>query len=455
MILKRIKSEGIAHISYFLASGNEACVIDPRRDAKIYLEKAWKAQANIKYIFETHRNEDYVIGSLEIAENIDVDIYHGPGLDWKYGTTLEDGQEFELGNLKIIAIHTPGHTDESMSYAVYDTTSGENAVMVFTGDALFVDDTGRTDMYGPEEDRRMAKNLYNSIFNKILTLGDQAILLPAHGAGSVCGASISEREHSTLGLERKQNPTLQKDKEKFIDFKMNEHHYFAPYFRMMEKYNLEGAPLLKDLPRFRPMLAGEFRKYVNQGATVLDMRNPSDFAGAHIEGSYNIWLEGLASFAGWTLSYEKPILLVVKDFANLNEAHKHLLRLGYDNIEGYLVGGITSWYSSNFPVNSTELLTAITLKERIDSNKETFILDVRSIEERNEGYIENSKHIYVGNLEERLDEVPKDKPIATYCGNGSRASLAASILDRNGYSEVYTVLGSMKAWKNAGYPIKK
>ncbi|MBD3212598.1 MAG: MBL fold metallo-hydrolase [Candidatus Lokiarchaeota archaeon] len=456
MILKRIKSEGLAHISYFLASGNEACVIDPRRDAKIYLKKAFENQVEIKYIFETHRNEDYVIGSLEIADNVDLEIYHGPGLDWKYGNTIKDGQEFQVGDLKIQAIHTPGHTDESTSYAVYDVTSGDNAVLVFTGDTLFVGDTGRIDMYGPEEEDRLAGNLYDSIFDKLIPLGDQAIICPAHGAGSVCGAGISEREHSTIGLERKQNPDLQfVIKDEFIELKKAENHYYSPYFQRMEKYNLEGPPLLKTIPRFKSFLPEEFQQKIEEGGIILDTRNPNDFGSAHIKGSYNIWLDGLPSFVGWTIPYDKPIYLVVKDFAHLNDAHKSLLRIGYDDIKGYLVGGIIGWYSASFPIEAIKLITVHKLKEQMDNNMDMTILDVRTLSEREEGYIEGSKHIYIGYLEERLDELDKEKPIATYCGNGARASLGSSILAKNGFKEVYTTLGSMKAWKAAGYPLKK
>ncbi|MBD3230584.1 MAG: MBL fold metallo-hydrolase [Candidatus Lokiarchaeota archaeon] len=457
MKLIKIRSEGLAHISYLLISENQACVIDPRRDAKIYIKKAYENDADIKYVFETHRNEDYIIGSLELVDIMDLDIYHGPGLEWEYGKTLKDGQVFHLGGLRLEVLLTPGHTDESVSYAVYDTITdtGDDAVLVFTGDALFVGDVGRTDMYGREEDRRMAENLYNSLFNKILPLGDQAIVCPAHGAGSVCGGNISEREDTTIGLERKHNKPLQiKDKEEFIKYKINEHHYFLPYFKKMEEYNLKGAPLLKDVPRFKPMNPKEFMEKIDE-AVILDTRNPDSFGAAHIKDSYNIWLEGLASFAGWFLPYDKPLLLVVKNFNNLNEAHKRLLRIGYDNLAGYLIGGITSWYSNNFPIESNGLLTARDLKDRMDQDINTFILDVRSIDERKEGYIEGSKHIYVGELEKQINQVPKDTPIATLCGNGSRASLGTSILKRGGFQEVYTVLGSMKAWKKSQYPIVK
>lgn len=456
MILHKIKSEGISSISYFLASGNEACVIDPRRDAKVFLKLAWDAEANIKYVFETHRNEDYVVGSKEIADVVNVEIYHGPGLEWKYGNILNDGQEFKLGVLKVKAIHTPGHTDESTSYAVYDTSTGKEAIMIFTGDALFVGDTGRIDMYGADLAKKNATNLYDSLFNKILPLGDQAVILPAHGAGSVCGAAINERELSTIGLERLQNYALQlTDKREFIEYKLSEHHYFSPYFKKMEKYNLEGPPLLKNLPRFKPLLPGTFKKEFEKGGIVVDTRNPASFGSAHIKDSYNIWLKGLPSYVGWVLPYDNPILLIVENFVDLKKAYKYLLRLGYDNIKGYLVGGIIAWYSNNYPTETVGMITADTLKEMLDKDQDFLLIDVRGAPELGEGYIEQAINIYVGELENKLNTIPKNKKIITVCGNGARASMATSILKRNGYKEVYNVLGSMKAWYKANYPIIK
>jgi len=202
VIFERIKSEGIAHNSYLIGSESDAAVIDPRRDCQIYVELAQQHGLKIKHIFETHRNEDYVIGSVELSNLTGAEIYHGPGLDWKYGNTLKEGQEFQVGGLRLTAIHTPGHTDESMSYAVVDLSSSKATVMVFTGDALFVDDVGRTDLYGPEHAPRLASNLYDSIFDKLLPLGDWVILCPGHGAGSVCGLNIADRDESTIGIER-------------------------------------------------------------------------------------------------------------------------------------------------------------------------------------------------------------------------------------------------------------
>lgn len=453
MISERIKSEGIAHNSYLIGSENDAAVIDPRRDCQVYIDLAQQRGLKIKYIFETHRNEDYSIGSVELNHFTGADIYHGLGLDWKYGNTLREGQQFQIGELGLTAIHTPGHTDESMSYAVVDLPTGEATVMVFTGDALFVGDVGRTDLYGPEEAPRLASNLYDSIFNKLLPLGDGVILCPAHGAGSVCGAHIADRDASTLGVERAQSPLLQMSRDEFIKYKVAEKLERPPYFRQMEKYNLEGPPFLGCLPLPVPLPPAAFKKEMERGAVVVDTSYPAAFGGAHIKGSYSIWLEGLPVFAGWVLSYDKPILLVLDDQHHVDKAVRYLMRAGYDQIVGYLKGGIEGWYNAGFPVEHLQVLTVQELKAKIDRGEQLTILDDRGENEWNAGHIKGAQHIYVGHIQERMADIPKDKPVAMFCNVGHRAGLGASILLREGCREVYNVLGSMTAWKAAGYTI--
>lgn len=451
MIFERIKSAGIAHNSYLIGSENDAAVIDPRRDCQIYIDLAQQEGLKIKYIFETHRNEDYAIGSVELNNFTGAEIHHGPGLPWKYGNTLRDGQEFQIGNLRLTAIHTPGHTDESMSYAVADLSSGKSGVMVFTGDALFVGDVGRTDLYGPDEAPRLASNLYDSIFNKLLPLGNGVILCPAHGTGSVCGVNIADRDESTLGIERAQNPLLQKSRNDFIKYKVAEKLERPHYFRQMEKYNLEGPPLLGCLPLPAPLTPAEFKEEMERGAVVVDTSLPAAFGGAHMKGSYSIWLEGLPVFAGWVLSYDKPILLVLEEQCHLERAVRYLIRAGYDRIMGYLKGGIEGWYNTGFAVEHLQLLTVQELKAKIDRGEELTILDDRAQAEWEEGHIKGAKHVYVGHIQERMVDIPKDKPVAVICNVGHRAGLGASILLREGFREVYSVLGSMTAWRAAGY----
>jgi len=440
MIFERIKSEGIAHNSYLIGSGSDAAVIDPRRDCQVYIDLAQQRGLRIKYIFETHRNEDYTVGSVELNNFTGAKIYHGPGLDWKYGNTLREGQEFQVGSLKLTPIHTPGHTDESVSYVVVDLSTGEAPVMVFAGDALFVGDVGRTDLYGFEEAPRLASNLYDSIFNRLLPLGDGVILCPAHGAGSVCGLNIADRDESTLGIERIQNPVLRmKNRDDFIKHKVAEQPERPYYFRQMEKYNVEGPPLLGCLPIPAPLTPTEFKDEIEQGAIVVDTSEPAAFGGAHIKGAYSIWLEGLPVFAGWVLPYDKPILLVLEDQCHLERVVRYLIRAGYDRVTGFLKGGTEGWYNAGLPMENLLLLSVHQLKDKIDRGEDLLVLDTRGEDEWASGHIKGALHIYVGYLERRLAEVPKDKPVAVICNVGHRAGLGASILLCAGYPEVYNV----------------
>lgn len=453
MFLKKVKSEGLSHNSYFIGSENEAVVIDPRRDCQIFIETAQQEEMTIKAIFETHRNEDYVIGSIELAQRTGAKIYHGSKLGFKYGQPLEDGQEFFFGKLKLTAIETPGHTDESMSYTLADLEISEKPVMVFTGDTLFVGDVGRTDLYGPDDAPRLAGELFDSIFNKLLPFGDEVIIYPAHGAGSVCGGDISQREESTLGIERKLNPVLQKKREEFIEHKVTEHHSRPPYFLMMEKYNLEGPPLLDDLPIPKPLKPKAFLEQMKQGAFVVDTRKPPAFGGAHVKNSISVWLERIPSYAGWILPYDKPILLVLEDSNHLEKAVRLLYRLGYDNITGYLVGGIENWYKQSLPVEQFDLLTVHELKKWLNQENKLFLLDVREENDWEQGHIPGSVNIFSGYLKNRINELPKDRPIVVICKVGNRASLGASILRQAGFKQIYNVLGGIIAWKNAQYEI--
>ncbi len=453
MIIERLKSEGIAHNSYLVGAGSSALVIDPRRDCRVYAEVARSHGMKIKYIFETHRNEDYVIGSLPLAALTGAEIFHGPRPDWRYGKILQDRQEFRLGKLNITALYTPGHTDDSVSYVLTDLSTGKTPVAVFCGDTLFVQETGRVDFGGPAETPRMAANLYDSIFNRLLSLGEGVLLYPAHGGGSVCGGNIADRDESTLGIEKMQNPALQiKDQTEFIRLKVSEILDYPPYFRTMEKFNLEGPPL-SDMPFPFPLSPLEFKNAVDQGALIVDTNMPASFGGAHIRGSYSIWLEGLPAFAGWLLPYDKPLLLVLEDRSHLEQAVRFLYRLGYDNIQGFLRDGLQSWYNSGFPLEGLPLMTVHQLKGRLDAGDDFTLLDVRDQAEWNSGRVAGSIHIYAGHIAERLREIPHQKPIVLMCSVGHRGSLAASVLLRAGFTSLYNVLGGTNAWRQAGFPL--
>jgi hydroxyacylglutathione hydrolase len=327
---------------------------------------------------------------------------------------------------------------------------GEETVLVCTGDTLFVGDVGRTDFGGPELQGKWSKNLYESIFNKLMPLGDHVVLCPAHGSGSVCGGGIADRELSTLGLERLMNPMLQMSKEEFIRYKTEEHHEHAPYFKRMEVYNVEGAPFVGCGPNPRSLKTMEFKEILKKGARVVDTRPPPAFGVGHIKGSYSIYLNRLG-MGGWVLPYDKPLLLVIGDQTHLDYVSRSLLRLGYDNVEGYLAGTISSWYKEVLPVVKLGMLTVMELKEKMD-REDVFVLDVRSKGEYDESHIPESVNVYVGLLDKHLDKVPKDRPVAVLCKSGTRSSFGSSILLRAGYNNVYNVLGGMSSWEKAGYP---
>ncbi len=449
MIFERLKSKVVSHLSYLIGAGTEAFIVDPQRDVQPYIQLAKKHGVNIKYIFETHRNEDYVIGSQELAAQTGAEIYHGPWPEFKYGNKLGDGKKFKVGSLEVTAIHTPGHTPGCMSFSVVDTLTGDKPVLVCTGDTLFIGDTGRTDFGGPEVRREWSTNLYESIHHKLLPLGDHVIICPGHGSGSVCGAKIANREDSTLGAERLMNPQLAMSREEFISYKTLEHHEYAPYFRMMEKYNLEGASPygLGELPK--ALTPKQFEDMVNRGAIVVDTRPPPAFAAGHIKGSYSI-AEARLGFSGWVLPFDKPIILVMGNQDNLEWITTSLARIGYDNVVGYLKGTIVSWYLASKPVQKMGLMLAPDLHE-VYNDPEWHVLDVRSTEEYHDGHVPGSSNVYVGMIPSNFDKIPRDKKLAVICKSGTRSGFGCSILLRYGYTMVYNVLGGFASWKVAGY----
>jgi hydroxyacylglutathione hydrolase len=448
VLFERIESPGLAHYSYLVGDQREALVIDPRRDCDVYIDKAARAGYHVTKILETHRNEDYVIGSVELAARTDAEIWHADEeLPYQYGRPGTDGQEWRVGRLTLRAIHTPGHTPGSMSYLLHDP-DGEPWI-VFTGDALFAGDVGRVDLLDDIPKEEMARMLYHSLFDKLLPLGDEVIVCPAHGSGSVCGSAIAERIWTTIGLERRLNPKLQhKSEAAFVD-NVAETLERPPYFRRMERWNLEGAPILGALPVPKPLSPAAFEEKM-ASAVVLDTHDEVAFGGAHVPGALSIWQGILASFAGWYLSYDKPLLLVTPD-ADPMPAVRTLLRIGYDDLAGALSGGMLPWHMSGRESASIELVTAQALRQRMDEGAASWFLDVRSEEEiAAEGALSGGHHVHLTQLPEQLDEIPRDQPIYVFCGSGLRSMVAASFLQREGREQLAVVLGGTRAWQSLG-----
>lgn len=444
MIFKRYVSEGLAHYSYLIADQGQAAVVDPRRDIDIYLTDAKLDEAQIKKVFETHRNEDYLVGSCEIEAVTGAKIFHGDKqLEYQYGIPAEDGQEWSIGRLKIQAINTPGHTPGSMSYLLHDPDG--NPWILFSGDTLFSGDAGRVDLLGEDRLVEMANLLYDSIFNKILPLGDSIILCPAHGAGSVCGSKISERNWTTIGLEKKFNPLCQvKSEGDFVDLhaRMLDR---PPYFRKMEVLNLAGPPVIGRLPDLTPLSPKDFAEMIPT-AQVVDTRDQVSFGGGHVTGSLSMWDTVLPGFAGWFLEYDKPIIFVC-DPETTDDIGRKMLRMGFDHLVGYLRGGMLSWVVSGRPIERIPLVTADELCESMKVGKDQFILDVRAEDEFKGKGLKSAEHIHLTQILESLDKIPKDKSVIPLCRSGNRSMLAASLLKQRGWEDVKLLTGGLAAWR--------
>ncbi|MGC9515863.1 MBL fold metallo-hydrolase [Methanocrinis sp.] len=453
MLFERVESEGLAHYSYIVGDRGEAVVIDPRRDCEVYSKMASAEGMRITAVLETHRNEDYVVGSVELSTRTGAEILHADGqLGYRYGEAIEDGTVVKVGRFEIEAISTPGHTPGSMSYLLGD--AGGDPWVVFTGDALFAGDVGRVDLLGMERAEEMARLLYDSVFKRLLPLGDEVIACPAHGAGSVCAASIADRKWTTLGMERKLNPKLQvAGEEEFVE-RMAVELERPPYFREMERLNLTGAPLLSTVPDPAPLSPREFAAMTEENA-VLDTRMELGFGAAHVPGALSIWLDGVPSFAGWFLPYHKKVLLVAET-ADPDTAVRRLRRIGYDDLAGYLAGGMVAWHMAGKESRSIATADVHDLCTRLDreGRGKAWILDVRSDDElESSGRITGAHHIHITQLPQRIEEVPKDRPVYIFCGSGLRSMVAASILQREGWDNVTVILGGIAGWSSVACPL--
>ncbi len=445
MLFKRYKSKGLAHYSYLIGDKGEAVVIDPRRDIGAYLKDGEQAGFHIGASLETHRNEDYLIGSCELEAAIGTVPYHADReMEYQYGHAVQEGQTWQVGEFKIEAIHSPGHTPGMMNYLLYDP-HGE-PWMVFSGDTLFAGGVGRVDLFGEERMDDLAGQLYDSIFEKLLPLGEGVLLCPAHGAGSVCGSAISERTWTTIGLEKRINPALQVgSREEFIEknASMLER---PPYFRKMEKLNLAGPPVLGRLPMLQPLQPDAFEEAAKKGQ-VVDTRGEIAYGGAHLPGSLSIWEAGLPAYAGWYLDYDRPILIVT-EAEDTRPIVRMLIRIGFDRLAGALKEGVLTWAKAGKPLETIGTLSARELCETIKEDTDALILDVRGEEEIKDDGLEHGLQIHATVLSRHLDRIPKDRPIILVCPSGLRSMFAASYLKKEGWRDLNVLIGGLEGWES-------
>lgn len=450
MFFKKIETDGLAHYSYMIGDADDIVVIDPMRDVEVYMNEARKAGMRIKYILETHRNEDYVIGSMELADKTGATIYISDheDLGHVYGEKIKDGFALEIGKIILKAIHTPGHTLGHMSYALYERDV-EKAFMVFTGDCLFMGDLGRTDFYGEENLEKMTGLLYESVFEKLIPLGDHVLICPAHGAGSACGDSMDERPYSSIGYEKATNKLLQvTSKEEFIQ-KFARMRIKPRYFERMEVLNVKGGDYVGNEVVLNTLTVEEVAK-MKEDVLLIDSRTKEGYIGGHIPGSIYLPKGNLTAFLGSIYHPEEKIAFVIDGKVGaMEEIYWYCKRIGFDNIVGYLPDGIEKWQEKG---NEVEQLATISAKEYREMPKgdDFILLDIRDFNEMEEqDPVENKVNIPLKSLYESLEKLDTDKHKKIYvlCGSGNRATTATAYLNVRGY-EAVVITGGAEMYRN-------
>ncbi len=451
MLFHTEKTPGIAHLSYVVGDNGHACVIDPQLDCQRYIDIANEHNYKIVHILETHRNEDFISGAYALAQLTGATVWHGPRADAPigYSKTVYEDDSFELGKLKLRVIETPGHTFDSVSYALIDTEFSDEPVGVFTGDTLFIGDVGRTDFY-PGRESHVAGLLYQSI-GKLLALGDYVHVFPAHGAGSVCGSGMADREFSSIGYERRFNPAIrEQDEQAFVARKTQEQHYLPPYFEMMENANAEGVALDLESLQCQPVTNGELSQWVDRKTptgTVLDVRDLNAVKQGYIRKSLCLHGGLISAYAGWFLVDKPPILLVASDGAQAREAQLQLLRMGLNTVKGYTTTLPLQVEDDDQQREHIATVTADIVQQRLQSADNWSLLDVRKAEEVEAMPMDGATHIYLGHLAEQFKNLDIDRHYTVMCGSDKRATVGASFLKAKGFKNVDVFVGSMLAWK--------
>ena len=456
MILKQYYLGCLAHASYLIADEETrtAVVVDPQRDIDQYLHDAAQQGVQIRHVFLTHFHADFLAGHLELRDRVGATIYLGARAQADYAfTPVKDGDVLEFGQVRLRILETPGHTPEAIAILVYDVhRDARQPYAVLTGDTLFIGDVGRPDLMASIgiSAVELAGMLYDSLHQKLLTLPDDTLVYPAHGAGSLCGRNLSTDTVSTIGVQRRYNYALQPmSKDAFIHLVTADQPAAPAYFAYDAMLNRRERPTLEQaLAReLTPLALDAVLRLLNAGAQVVDVRDVADFAGAHLRGSLNISLSGAyATWAGTLLDRAKPIVLIAEP-GREHEAALRLGRIGFDHVAGYLDGGMQALEARPDLVGRTERITAPTLAEQLAEADPPLVLDVRTEHEWRDKHIVGSLNIPLQQLRERLGEVPRDRRLVVQCGSGYRSAIAASLLKQHGVTALADLVGGFAAWE--------
>jgi len=471
VVLKQFYLNCLAHASYVVADeeSGAAAIVDPQRDIDQYLTFAADHNLRIMYVFLTHFHADFIAGHLELRDRVGATICLGRKAIAEYEfKPVGDGTSIDLGSVRIEILETPGHTVESISLLVYDRAAGGDPVAVLTGDTLFVGDVGRPDLRASLgwSATELGAMLYDSVHEKLLTLPDSTKVYPAHGAGSLCGKAISKETVSTIGDQRRLNYALQPmSKERFVELVTADQPDAPPYFTYDAVLNSRERPTLDQaLAReLKPLTVEQTAAAVRDGAQLLDTRDPSEFAAAHLAGSVNIGLGGeYATWAGTLLDAARPIVIVADPGAEGQSALR-LGRIGFDQVAGFLDGGLAAVErgpigsaprtSGGFAITSTDRLSPQTAADRIAGSNPPLVIDIRTPRERADKSIKGSMHRPLNAWREGLRDVERDRAIIVHCAGGYRSSMAASLLQRDGFTNVSELAGGITAWEAAGLPV--
>ncbi len=444
MYLNRFFVEGLAHASYLFGNNGEAAVVDPRRDVDEYLADAEREGLQIVAILNSHPHADFASGFRELAERTGAQVYVSRLAPAKYEhVAAKDGDRLKIGSLEVELLETPGHSPDSLSFLVREN---DRPTAIFTGDLLFVNDVGRPDLRDADEDpNALAGKMYDSLFQKILTLPDEVKVYPAHGAGSLCGRAISDAPFSLVGQERQLNWALQlTDRDEFVRQMIANLPDRPNYFSYDVGLNLEGLAPLSSLPTLHELSEKELAEAAKDGATVIDTRAPDSFGAGHFPGSINIGAAS-PSFSTWTgfmVPGDKPIALVLDSEKDAKKAQLDLARIGFDHVIGY---------AKATSLTGNETIPQISVQElqRQMESEQPILLDVRTPTEWRGKHIDGAQHQPLPSLAKGAPNLPKDKSIAVICGSGYRSSIATSLLQARGYKNLANVTGGMTAYAEA------